>query len=212
MDHAERRVTVTDLIGRDDADGNEVVDLIETDLLPAQFLPDRIKSFDAAFYQDERHFRLVHLLFNACGYARYERFVLRTPLLELFREFTIVVRMQVTKREIFEFASQLTHAQPVRDRREDVHRLFGDALSFFRIEIVKRTHVVQPIGELHQHDADVVDHCQQHFANVLGLLFFARDVADLRNLRKSVDEVSDLFAEVTPDRVEIDKRVFYDIV
>ncbi len=77
---------------------------------------------------------------------------------------------------------------------------------------MKRAHVVQAIGELHEHDAHVVDHRQQHLANVLGLLLFARDVADLRDLGQPVDEVRDLFAEVAANRLEIDERVFDNVV
>jgi hypothetical protein len=47
---------------------------------------------------------------------------------------------------------------------------------------VQRTHVVKSIGELHKDDPNVVDHRKQHLAHILGLLFFARDIADLRNL------------------------------
>ena len=118
----------------------------------------------------------------------------------------------MAKREIFQFAAQFTHAEPVRNRREDVHRLFGDAFSLLRAEILQRAHVVQAVGKFDQHDAHVVDHRQQHLAHVLGLLLFARDVADLRDLGEAIDQVGDLFAEVFADRFEIDERVFDDVV
>ena len=79
----------------------------------------------------------------------------------------------MTKREILELSSQLTHSQPVRDWGEDLHRLFGDPLSLFRAQILKRAHVVQAVCKLHQHDANIVNHRQQHLANILSLLFLA---------------------------------------
>ena len=96
----------------------------------------------------------------------------------------------------------------MRNRSEDVHRFLRDAFAFFRIQILKRAHVVQTVCEFHEHHANIVHHGQQHLANVLSLLFFAGDVADLRDLCESVDKVRDLFTEVTSDRVEIDERVF----
>src|SRR3712207_6958959 len=46
------------LVGRNDADGDEVVNLIEPDLLPLQLLPDRIETFDAPFDADDGNFGL----------------------------------------------------------------------------------------------------------------------------------------------------------
>ena len=36
-------------------------------------------------------------------------------------------------------------------------------------QVLQRAHVVQAVGELDQDDADVVDHGQEHLAEVLGL-------------------------------------------
>ena len=71
---------------------------------------------------------------------------------------------------------------------------------------------MQPIGKLHKHDAHVVDHRQQHFANVLGLLLFPRDIADLSDLRQTVNQMGDLFAEEPADGVELNQRVFDNVV
>ena len=36
-------------------------------------------------------------------------------------------------------------------------------------EILERAHVVQAIGQLYHHDADIIDHRQQHFPDVFRL-------------------------------------------
>src|ERR1043165_1918011 len=212
MDHAERGVTMAHFVGRDDARCDQIVNLIETNLLRTQFFPDRIESFDAAFEEHERHFSFVHLLFDTRRHALEEGFVFRTTFFQLFGELAIVFRVQVAKREILELAAQFTHSEPMRDRREDLHRLFGDTLALLGVEVLKRAHVMQAVGEFDEDNAYVVDHRQQHLAHVLGLLFLARDVTDLRDLRETVDEVRYLFPEVTADRFEIDERVFDNIV
>src|ERR1041384_8522776 len=65
MDHAEGRITMAHFVWSDDPGGDEIVNLIESDPLRAQFFPARIKTFYSAFDEDKRHFRLVHLLFDA---------------------------------------------------------------------------------------------------------------------------------------------------
>ena len=67
----------------------------------------------------------------------------------------------------------------MRDRRVDVHRLLRDAATLFRDEIFKRSHVVKTIGELHQHDAHVINHRQKHLPHIFSLLLFSGDVADV---------------------------------
>src|SRR6185295_8044405 len=106
MDHAKGRVAMAHFIWRDDSGRDEIVNLIETDLLRAKFFPDRIESLHAAFDEDKRHFRLVHLFFDTGGDPFQERFVLRASFFELLRQFAIVVGMKMSKREILEFAAQ----------------------------------------------------------------------------------------------------------
>ena len=124
----------------------------------------------------------------------------------------VVFRVQVLEGQVFELAAQLTHAEAVRDGRVDVHRLLRDALALLGLEELERAHVVQAVGEFDEHDAHVVDHRQQHLADVLGLLLLVRDVADLRDFRQAVDEQRDFVAEIFPNRFEVDERVFDDIV
>ena len=48
VDHAQRGVAVLHRIG-DDAQGQQIVNLVERDLLPLQLLKNRIGALDAAF-------------------------------------------------------------------------------------------------------------------------------------------------------------------
>ena len=114
--------------------------------------------------------------------------------------------------EVFKLAAQFAHAQAVRNGRVDVHRLLRDALAFFGLEELKRAHVVQAVGEFDEHDAHVVDHRQEHLADVFGLLLFVRDVADLRDFGQAVNEQRHFVAEVLADSIKINQRVFNDIM
>ncbi len=61
--------------------------------------------------------------------------------------------------------------------------------------MVERAHVVQPVGELDQHDPDVMRHRDDHLAEILRLLFCAAGKSDLRNLGHAVDQPGDFAAE-----------------
>ena len=56
---------------------------------------------------------------------------------------------------------------------------------------IERAHVVQPVGELDQHDAHVARHRQQHLAEVLGLRLLGRRKLQAVELRYAVDELRD---------------------
>ena len=100
----------------------------------------------------------------------------------------------------------------MRNRRVDVHRLLGDAPPLIGAQKFERAHVVQTIGQLHQHHADVVDHRQQHLPHIFGLLLFARELTDVRNLGETFDQVRHLFTKIVADGVGIGQRVFDHVV
>jgi hypothetical protein len=212
VDDAERAVAVARLVGRDDARGDEVVDLVEPDLLPVELLPDRVEPLDAPLDLHVRHAGLAHLLLDALGDGLEERLVLLAPALQLLGQLAVLLRVQVLEGEVFQLAAQAAHAEAVRDGREDVERLLRDAAALLRVEVVERAHVVEAVGELDEHDAHVVHHRQQHLADVLGLLLLARLIADVRQLGEPVHQVRDLLAEGGADDFELDERVLDHVV
>jgi hypothetical protein len=81
--------------------------------------------------------------------------------------------IDVLETQVFQFAANLAHAQPVRDGSIDVEGLSRDFLLAIRVEMLERAHVVQPVRKFDQDDANVVDHGQHHLAEVLRLRLFA---------------------------------------
>jgi hypothetical protein len=114
--------------------------------------------------------------------------------------------------EVFQFAANLAHAETVRDGGIDFERLAGDFLLALGIEMFEGAHVVQPVGELDEDDADVVDHGQHHFAEVLGLRFFSGREIDFADLGDALDDVGNLFAEFLADFDGGDRSVFNGVV
>src|SRR3546814_4303803 len=63
------------------------------------------------------------------------------------------------------FAHELIHADPLGERRIDVHRFARDAFALFLVlDEMQRAHVMQPIRQLDQQHTDVVGHGEQEFA------------------------------------------------
>jgi hypothetical protein len=121
------------------------------------------------------------------------------PLVELLeppRDRGEGVRLELAEGERLHLGHEFVHADPLRKRGVDVHRLAGDAAPFLLIlDEVERAHVVQAIGELHQQHPDVPGHGEQELAQVLrGALILALRL-DLGKLRNAVDETGDVLAE-----------------
>ena len=107
-----------------------------------------------------------------------------------------LVRLEVLEGEVLELPLDLPHAEPMRERRVDLHRLARDAGLLVRRQVGERPHVVEPVGELDDHDADVLGHREEHLSNALGLLLLdAAGAPELGELRDPVHELADLAAE-----------------
>ena len=211
VDDAERGVAVLHRVG-DDADGDEVVDLLELDALALQLQEDAVEALDAAVDLAHRHLRLgqlqrdraLQLLDHALGDA---------PLaLDLGLERLVGPGLERLEGQLLELVLHLAHAEPVGDRRVDVERLLGDAGAPLLGEVIERPHVVEAIGQLHQDDADVVDHRQQHLAEVLRLPLLVRRERDGADLGHALDDVGDLGPEQLLDALDGGEGVLDDVV
>jgi len=78
--------------------------------------------------------------------------------------------------------------------------------------------MLQPVGQLDQHDAHVVHHRQEDFAQVLGLLFFPvapaqlAQLVDMLQLGDAVDQLGDFFAELVAQVIDLDVGVLGHVV
>jgi hypothetical protein len=71
---------------------------------------------------------------------------------------------------------------------------------------------VHAIGKLDENHPDVVDHRQEHLAEVLRLALFGGRERDRADLRDALDDVGDLGAEQLLDAIDVGQGVFDDIV
>ena len=81
-----------------------------------------------------------------------------------------------------------------------------------RRQRAERAHVVEPVGQLDEDDADVLGHGQEHLADVLGLLLLVGQGAELAQLGDAVDEAGHVGPEAFLDVAERVLGVLGDVV
>jgi hypothetical protein len=112
----------------------------------------------------------------------------------------VLLGVQDRERQVFQLPLDAGHTQPVRQRRNHFQRLAGLARLLFRRQEAHGAHVVQPVGHLdHQHPR-VAGHRGDHLSD--GLAFGGVAQHHLVQLGHAVDEITDLFAELLGQRLK----------
>ena len=196
---------------RDDAHGKQIVDLIDGNALALQLLVDRIQALDAALHLglDAGLFQLV---VDDCLHLREKSFALFAARIDSFFHLLVARGIEEAEAQILEFAANLAHAQAVGDGSVDLERLLGDLVLAFGLQVLERAHVVEAIGELDEHHADVINHGEHHLAQVLCLRLFAGGEVDLADLGDALDDVRNLLAEFLANVNDGDRGVFDRVV
>jgi hypothetical protein len=139
-------------------------------------------------------------------------------LIQQFGGFLVELRLQIAQREIFQFPLDLPHAQSVCQRREYALGLARNDLLIFLACPRQVAHGLGALGKFDQHDADILHHRQQHFAQafyllrVITLVFFRlvqalhlAEVLDLLHARHAQHQAADVY---THRSVQLFRPVF----
>src|SRR3954454_767050 len=210
MDRAEGGVTILHRLDLD-PDADQVVDLLEVLATDHHLFVDGIQVLRSAV-DVGLDAELFQLLAKQLGEILDPTRALVTPGLDELRDLLVRAGMQRLEREVLELPLHLLDTETIRERRVDLEGLRRDATLLGGRERGERAHVVQPVGELDQQDADVAGHRDDHLADVLRLGEFARLERQLVELREAVDDLRHVVAELVADRVERHRRVFDRVV
>ena len=184
----------------------------EFDALPLQLLMDAEQTLDAAVDVEDGHLRFGQLGGDRVFQILDEPFRRAAPRLHVLPERLVRLRLEILERQLLQLVLDLAHPEPVRDRRVDVARLLRDLHAAIFGKMVECPHVVKAIGELHEDDADVVHHREQHLPEILGLPLFARRERNRADLGDAFDDVRDLGTEQLLDPLDRGQRVLDDVV
>ncbi len=121
-------------------------------------------------------------------------------------------RFEVLERQVVELGLEPADPQTVGQRGVDLPGLAGDPFLLFGAEVFERAHVVQPVAQLDQDHADVVDHRQDHAPEVFGLRDVFAGELELGDLGHPGDDVGHVGAEVLLDALDRGQRVLDDVV
>ena len=127
-------------------------------------------------------------------------------------EHPVALRIERAEAEVLELQLHRVEAEPLGERGVDVERLAGDGAAPLGRHRADGAHVVQPVGELDEDDAQVAHHRQQHLAERFRLRLLAALELDLVELGDAVDDLGDAVAEPRGELLFGDRRVFDDVV
>ena len=210
VDDAERGVALAH-VGDEHAQGVDVVDLAELGALAAHLLVDAVEVLRPAgeLGLDARRLEGLVQLVHGSPHVRLAGLAMA---LELAGELPVGIRVEHLEGEVLELPLDLPDAQALCERRVDLGRLAGDALLLGGRQRPERAHVVEPVGQLDEDDADVLGHGQEHLADVLGLLLLVAQGAELTQLGDAAHEPADIRPEACLDVGERVLGVLGDVV
>ena len=209
VDETEGAVTLRQRI-QNDADGVDIVNFIERLVLHDGLPVDAVDALDAAFDGRALDAALLETMLDDAGHAGKELLTgtLAQHLVDLF----IAHRVEVVQTAVFQLFLDVQDAEAVGDGRVDFHRLTGLVAAFLLRPCVAGAHIVQPVAQFDDHDADIPAHRQQHLAQVLRLQLL--DVRELNfcQLGDAVHQQSDFLAKGGFQVVQRRRRILHDIV
>ena len=185
-------------IVHDHAERVKIVQFVDGLVLRTHLAVDGISVFDAAIdrpvdadgRQPVRDLRLdgVH---EAVGTV--------LVLFEIVDDLLIALGIEILQRSVFQFPLDFLHAEPVRQRRVNLHRLHGLGDLLGGRLVLQRPGIVQPVGNFDEDDADVLRHGHEHLAQILHLLLFHRRILHTRQLCDALDQICNRLAEHARD-------------
>ena len=194
MDDAQHVVAVGNGI-HDHAEGAEIEDAVERELLGIHLAVDAVDMLDTAEDGGVDPL-LLETDADLLLHAVHEGFQFRHSPVQRLGDFLIALRVEILQGEIFQLPLGALHAQPVRDGGVDLHGFQRLAALLLGRLIVHGAHVVETVGDLDEDHADVLGHGQKHLAQVLHLLVFLAGVLD-------AGQLGDAFHDVGNGRTEL---------
>ena len=182
----------------DDADGHQVIDLVKGLLLQHHLPVNGIEVLGPAV--DIVVDMLLVQPFGQLVDHQADAFLAFGPLLAHQVDDPLVAfRIDVLEGKVLQLLLYSVNAEAVRQRGIDIQRFPGNRqAAVFGLE-AEGPHVVQPVGQLDQHDADVPGHGQDHLAQGFGLGLLAVGKVQPVQFGYAVHQVGNLFAEFRAD-------------
>src|SRR5690625_247099 len=213
--HALLLVLVGQLTARlrvdDRADRHEVEDLVEVLAVPHHLPVNAVQVLGAARQLEAQALELQPVLEELDGLPDV-RLALGLAHAHVALQLPVTLRLQVEEGAVLQLVLDVVDTQAVRQRREDLQRLARDTLLLVGRHAGECAHVVEPVGQLHEDDANVADHGEEHLAQVLCLFIGVDPHGQLGDLRLPLHDAAHRLAELLLDLLEGDVGVLDGVV
>ena len=210
MHRAEREVAVRFRAG-DDAEGVEIRHLVEGQVLLVHPLVDAVRRdlapADAAFDAG-----VFHLAAQRGEDVLDHRLAVAGVAAQVLGDRPVAPRIEIGEADLLQLVLQVVHAEAVGDRRVDLERFARDASARLVRHAAQRAHVVQAVGKLDEHHAQVARHRQHQLAEALRVGLDAGAELHLVQLGDALDQVGDLAPERLLDIVPAERGVLDRVV
>src|SRR5574344_4493 len=208
---AEREVAFRDGFD-DDADGEDIEDVIEPAAAVLHFAVDAVNILGAPL-DGAVEVLECHLDLERPHHGLHVTLAVLLAFQEVVHDFLVFVRVDVFEREVFEFGFETVETETVGERRVDVERFLGYHLALLGLHVMKRAHIVEPVRDLDHDHARVLRHRRDELAVCLRLLYVPFAFA-LRggNLRHGVHHEGRVFPEFSADFIEGVRCVLHHVV
>ena len=172
----------------------QVKNAVYVQLLGVHFAIDTVNMLYSAENRNMQF--LLETLFHFALNIGHKRFESRHTLLKSLHYLVVARWVEVHQRQVLELPFCFLHTEAVGNGGVDLHRFKRfDALLFLGL-ICHSAHIVQPVGNLNQDNADILRHCHEHLAQIFHLLVFLAGVLHSGQLRNSLDDIRDRLAEL----------------
>ena len=210
VDDAQHVVAVGNGI-HDHAEGAQVENTVDIQLLGVHLAVDAVDVLDAA--EDGgvdivRGQTILDLLLHP-GHEVLQHGHLG---FQLGGDLLVARGVEVQQGQILQFPLGPLHAQPVGQRRIDLHGLQRLCPLFFLALISHGAHIVHPVGDFDEDDADILGHGEQHLAHILHLLVFLAGILHPGQLGHALHQIGHGGAEFFGDVVVAQGGILDNVV
>ena len=194
MDDAQHQVALGHRV-HDHADGDQVIDLVEGLVADHHFVVDGIQVLGPPV-DGEMQLGLPQLFGQGFLDLADALLPLRPLHAHLAGDFLVALGVDVAQGKVLQLLLDGVDAQAVGQGGVNIQRFPGDGdLPLGRLEF-EGQHVVQAVGQLDQHHADVLAHGQDHLAQGFRLLLLPVGEVEAAQFGHAVHQLGDFRAEL----------------
>ncbi len=208
--HDPQRCVAVGNVRHQNTHGAHIVDLGKIDALALHLAPDRVDMLDPAVHLVAGNALLIEQAFKRRDRLFDVTLSIQSLLRQQLGDVLVVLFVQIAKRQILQLPLELTNTQAMSQRRIDIGDFVGHLQALFPGRLAHLSQCTGALRDLDQGDAHVVDHGDQHLAQVFLLIVLGQPLAghllltDSRHGEHAVDQAGHFLTKAFLDTLDAD--------